>query len=304
MKRFWAALGLIVYSASLLFQPTRYVAHAEDVVVSYDILNDDQVILDSTISSGSYVTLPQVGNQIIERDNVVLSPWFKNASLTLPFYAEDEPVIETLTLYAEWRYLNDSIRKASLSLSQPGTSFTTGSVTLTLLLYEPLAQGVTYQWQSRLVSSPAWIDIADANAFSYTPNRNGTYEFRVKYYVQQSNGESTLELRKESDSITLTLSGAFDWQLIYYPLGLLILIGVVLWVNRKQPIDYYIEGKLIERRYMRVYDDISIQPFLEKDGYTFSGWFIDQALSNPFEGMRMPRKKVILYGAYQKKVRI
>ena len=302
MKRFWVALGLIVYSGSLLFQPISSVVHAEDIVVSYVILNDEQEILDTSLSSGSYVTLPQVGNQIIDRDNVVLSPWFKNASLTIPFYAEDESVTQSLTLYSEWRYLNDSIQKASLSLSRPGTSFTTGSVTLSLPLYEPLAQGVTYQWQQRLVNAPAWIDIENANTFDYVPNRNGTYEFRVKYYVQQSIGESATEVRKESQSITITLSGALDWQLIYYPLGLIILISVVLWVNRKQPIDYYIEGKLVNRRYMKVYEDISIQPIMEKDGYSFSGWFKDKELTSAFEGMRMPRKKVILYGAYRKKV--
>ncbi len=301
MKRFGLTFSLAFVFLSLFFYPSPIVLHAEDVVVSFIIINDEQTIDPITVSSGSLVTLPQVGEQIISRDNVVLSVWFKDASLTVPFYAEDEVIIDTMTLYSEWRYVSDSVRKASLTLSSSGTSFQTGAVTISLLLYAPLAEGVTYQWQSRLIGAPAWIDIEGANEAQYTPQRNGTYEFRVKYFVQQWLGGSWTEVRKESESVTMTLTGAFDWQLVYYPLGVLIIVGLVFWVKRKQPIDYYIDGILVKRRYMNVYEDISVQPTMEKEGFIFSGWYNDAKFTNPFEGIRMPRKKVMLYGEYRKK---
>lgn len=302
MKRVFLASILFASFLSIHFHDGPIALHAENVTVSFDIINDDQEIDSIAVMVGEYVFLPQVGVDILARDNVVLSGWFKNENLTNPFYAEDETITTSLTLYSEWRYLNDSIRKAVIQLSETGQTFETGSVTLSLPLYEPLAQGVTYQWQSRLVGAPAWIDIEEAQDASYTPNRNGTFEFRVKYYVQQWISGTWTEVRKESESITITLQGAFDWQVVYYPLGILLIAGLVFWVKRKQPIDYYIQGERVNRLYVDVYEDISVQPTMEKAGYIFSGWFTDPQLQHRFEGMRMPRKKVNLYGEFRKKV--
>lgn len=301
MKRVWVALSFFILSSATLSLRIEKEVRAEQISVSYRIINDVQIIEDTLINSGSFLPLPQLGSQIIQRENVTLSSWFKNESLTIPFSFVEESIEQPLTLYAEWQYMNDSIQKASLTLSKSGTSFTTGSVTISFPLYAPLTQGVTYQWQSRLAGAPMWRDIDSANEMTYTPNRNGTYDFRVKYFVQQFILGTWQTVRKESESLTLTFTSTFDWQLVYYPLGLLTLIGVVFWVNRRQPIDYYIGGKRVDRRFMKVYEDISLQPHIEKIGYTFHGWYLDQAETIPFEGMRMPRKKVILYGSYRKK---
>lgn len=211
--------------------------------VHFEILNDDQAIPSVQVSQGQLLTAPIAGTDYIERANVRLNGWYGDAALTDRFDFENDTIVEPITLYAQWAYLKDSISKASLIQSSEGTSFTVGTISLSLVLYAPMQTDLDYQWQQKLVSGIKWIDILGETDATYQPRNNGTYQFRVLYWVQEEDDQGVLEtVRKESQAVTLTLSGAFEWQPLLYLLGLSVIGGGLFLFYRKRPLSYVVLG--------------------------------------------------------------
>lgn len=274
-------------------------AHA----VGFEILNDDQSIAYQSVSDGAFPIAPIAGSDYVARPNVRLNGWYFDQALTELFDFEQDAIVEPLTLYAEWVYLKDSVSKATLTQSQPGSNFEVGTIELFLVLYAPMQVDLQYQWQQKLPSGLKWIDILGATEASYQPRQNGTYEFRILYWVQEEDNQGVLEtVRKESQPVTLTLSGAFDWQPLLYLFGVIIIGGGLFAFYRKQKLSYVVAGgDPIPPKWIRPFEDISLQPKATKKGYTFVGWYLDAPMTLPFEGMRMPQKALVLYAKFQRK---
>ena len=61
-------------------------------------------------------------------------------------------------------------------------------------------------------------------------------------------------------------------------------------------------GYTAESSYVVSYDTVILTPTLEKTGYTFAGWYTDEAYTAPMsDGMRMPAHDVTLYAKWTRR---
>jgi LPXTG-motif cell wall-anchored protein len=101
--------------------------------------------------------------------------------------------------------------------------------------------------------------------------------------------------------VTITIYGQQSQVAFYIGGGLLLLLGMVLFIRWKRPVYYDVAGgKPINPSRFRVGEDISLQPKASKQGHRFLGWSMDEDHQHPFEGMRMPMKAVRLYAKFKK----
>jgi uncharacterized repeat protein (TIGR02543 family) len=206
-------------------------------------------------------------------------------------------------VYARWDFLNPAISLASLYQSMEGERFESKAMVLSFPLYEPLRANVRYQWQAAPQFSDDFENIGGANANEFSPFRNGTFRYRIRYRIPITNptGVVTDTISYYSQPVTITIYGQQSQVAVYIGGGLLLLLGMVLFIRWKRPVYYDVAGgKPINPGRFRVGEDISLQPKASKPGYRFLGWSMDEAHQQPFEGMRMPMKAVRLYAKFKK----
>lgn len=271
-------------------------AHAETIVVSFEIVNDDQTIVPATLETPGVVAAPEV----IMRDNVRLDGWYADEQLANAF-SFDTVVNASMTLYAAWDYLIDEDGKAVLTQSEPGAYFESGALTLTLELYEPLRADVTFEWQLKRETGGDWFKIAGATSRSYAPIRNGLHGYRVVYRTPIYDGDTVIDtVRHESASIWIEVHGEFPWLPLVVSIVFLLMFGLVYFLSYKWPIRLYVDGVLYQHLHFRQHEDISDLPRPEKDGFRFDGWHIDKPDGALFAPGRMPRRPLNLHGSFVK----
>ena len=290
----WFALSLALF---LPIAPP--VAAVDSLTLTFIILNDDQTKT-FTVNEGEVFLNPPT--DFISRDNAQLNGWYRDASLD-SFHNFTSPIIQDTTVYARWDFLNPAISLASLYQSMEGNRFESKTMVLSFPLYEPLRANVRYQWQAAPQFSDDFENIGGANANEFSPFRNGTFRYRIRYRIPITSptGFVTDTISYYSQPVTITIYGQQSQVAVYIGGGLLLLLGMVLFIRWKRPVYYDVAGgKPINPGRFRVGEDISLQPKASKPGYRFLGWSMDEAHQQPFEGMRMPMKAVRLYAKFKK----
>lgn len=287
-----------IFVGGLVSQRPSYIAMADGaIVVSFTIVNDDQIIEPTYLSSPSPITAPE----ILQRDNVRLDGWYTNTALDEPFNFS-AVVNQNIHLYARWDYLSDALGKAVLTKSSESDRYRSGTVQLSLNLYEPLLNDVTFQWQMKLTETGDWRDISGANDNSYRPLRNGHYGYRLVYrtpiYDNQDN--ITGRTRHETSAIWITIYGEFPWLLVVVPGSLILIFMIVLFLSYKHPVHLYIDGQFYQQLRYRAQEDISDISAPQKDGYRFDGWYTDEQCLVKADLKRMPYHLIRCYGRYLK----
>jgi hypothetical protein len=205
-----------------------------------------------------------------------------------------------MTLYAGWDYLIDEDGKAALTLSQPGETFKSGSLTLTFDLYEPLLQDVTFEWQMKRETGGDWFDIPGATERSFAPIRNGRHAYRVVYRTPVYDGEAIIDtVRHESASVWIEIYGEIPWLPIIVSIVFLAMFGLVYYLSYKWPIRLHVDGVLWSRLRFRQHEDISDLPRPIKDDHRFDGWYQDGSYKEIYHPARMPRHGLDLYGRFE-----
>jgi uncharacterized repeat protein (TIGR02543 family) len=290
----WLALSLALF---LPIAPP--VAAVDSLTLTFIILNDDQTKT-FTVNEGEVFLNPPT--DFVVRDNAQLNGWYRDATLD-SFHNFTSPIIQDTTVYARWDFLNPAISLASLYQSKEGDRFESNTMVLSFSLYEPLRANVRYQWQAAPQFSDDFENIGGANANEFSPFRNGTFRYRIRYRIPITNptGFVTDTISYYSQPVTITIYGQQSQVAVYIGGGLLLLLGMVLFIRWKRPVYYDVAGgKPINPGRFRVGEDISLQPKASKPGYRFLGWSMDEAHQQPFEGMRMPMKAVRLYAKFKK----
>jgi hypothetical protein len=289
----WFAL-----SVALFLPIAPPVAANDSFTLTFIILNDDQTKTFS-VSEGDFFRDPPT---FIPRDNAQLNGWYRDVSLD-SFHSFQSPITQDTNVYARWVYLNPTFSLASLYQSMEGDRFESNTMVLSFPLYEPLRANVRYQWQAAPQFSDDFENIGGANSNEFSPFRNGTFRYRIRYRVPNNNqndgAPSTISYY--SQPVTITIYGQQSQVAFYIGGGLLLLLGMVLFIRWKRPVYYDVAGgKPINPGRFRVGEDISLQPKASKPGHRFLGWSMDEDHQHPFEGMRMPMKVVRLYAKFKK----
>jgi hypothetical protein len=290
----WFALSLAL---SIPIAPPAAVN--DSIMLTFVIINDDQSKT-ITLNEGDIFLEPPT--DFILRDNAQLNGWYKQASLE-SFHNFTNPITQDTTVYARWDYLNPAISLASLHQSMEGVRFESSTMVLSFPLYEPLRTNVRYQWQAAPQFSDDFDNIGGANASQFSPFRNGTFRYRIRYRIPITNptGFVTDTISYYSQPVTITIYGQQSQVAFYIGGGLIVLLGMVLFLRGKRAVYYEVaDGIPINPNRFRVGEDISLQPKARKVGYRFLGWYMDEHLQHPFEGMRMPMKAVRLYAKFKK----
>jgi len=297
MVLFSATLCLPFQSSSLAQPFSTYIkprVEADDITVTFTLLNDDQTINPTVLPSAGYITEPTV----IQRANAEIHGWYLENTLTNEFDFTTTVVTTSLDLFAQWEHIGNN-DKATLTQSAEGTSFINGDVTLSLQLY--LTDTVTYQWEYKRDENDTWGAIVGATENSYTPDVNGYHGYRCVYRYVVNEGGVPDEKRRESEGVWLTLSGGMDWTPISLAASAVLLIALAIFLTYPTPIVYDTNGGLpISPVKAKAFSDITLQPTPVKEGYIFDGWFLDKELTKPFNLVRASRKKIRLYARWIK----
>jgi len=290
----WFALSLA------LFLPTApQIAIDDSITLTFVIINDDQTKT-FIINDGDFFLSPPT--DFIRRDNVQLNGWYKEASLN-SFHNFTNPITQDTVVYARWDFLNPAISLASLNQSMEGVRFESNTMVLSFPLYETLRTNVRYQWQAAPQFSDDFDNIGGANSSQFSPFRNGTFRYRIRYLIPITNptGFVTDTISYYSQPVIITIYGQQSYIAFYIGGGLIVLLGIVLFLRLKRAVYYEVaDGIPINPNRFRVGEDISLQPKARKQGHRFLGWYMDEQLQQPFEGMRMPMKAMRLYAKFKK----
>jgi hypothetical protein len=288
----WFAL-----SVALFLPIAPPVAANDSFTLTFIILNDDQTKT-ITVNEGEVFLNPPI--DFISRDNAQLKGWYRDVSLD-SFHNFTSPITQDTTVYARWDFLNPAISLASLYQSMEGDRFESNTMVLSFPLYEPLRANVRYQWEAAPQFSDDFENIGGANSNEFSPFRNGTFRYRIRYRVPNTNQNDGKTISYYSQPVTITIYGQQSQVAFYTGGGLLLLLGIVLFIRWKRPVYYDVAGgKPINPGRFRVGEDISLQPKASKPGHRFLGWSLDEDHQHPFEGMRMPMKAVRLYAKFKK----
>jgi hypothetical protein len=286
-------------SLALILPVAPPVSINDSVTLTFIILNDDQTQTYTLNKGGTFLDPPI---DFIQRDNAKLNGWYNNPLLN-SFYNFSNPIFDDTTVYGRWDYLNPAISLASLYQSIEGDRFESKTMVLSFPLYEPLRVNVRYQWQAAPQFSDDFENIGGANASEFSPFRNGTFRYRIRYRVPIKNsiGTVTDTISYFSQPVTITIYGQQSQVALYIVGGLMLLLGLVLFLRWKRPVYYDVAGgTTIHPNRFRVGEDISLQPKASKPGHRFLGWYMDNHYQQPFEGTRMPMKAVRLYAKFKK----
>ena len=289
----------LALSLALILPVAPPVSVDDSITLTFTILNDDQT-KSFTLSEGDFFLNPPT--DFILRDNAKLNGWYSDASLN-SFYNFTNPIVNDTTVYARWDYLNPAISFATLYQSMEGDRFESKTMVLSFPLYEPLRVNVRYQWQAAPQFSDDFENIGGANASEFSPFRNGTFRYRIRYRVPITNSVGTVTdtISYFSQPVTITIYGQQSQLALYIIGGLMVLLGMVLFLRWKRPVYYDVAGGTpISPNRFRVGEDISVQPKASKPGHRFLGWYMDEQQQHPFEGIRMPMKAVRLYAKFKK----
>ncbi len=292
------AFGLAALSPLLTFKQTPInVAADGPIVVTFTIINDNQALTPITLDAPGLITAPA----FVARRNVRLDGWYVNTGLNQTFDFQTA-VTFSQTLYARWDYLVDIDGKAILSPAETATSFASGTLTLALDLYEPLRVDVTYQWQIKLETDSDWRNIVGADQQTFAPVRNGLHGYRVLYRTPVYDIEQQVidTVRHESASIWIEIYGEIPWLAITLSLGFLLMFAIVYFLSYRWPVTLIIDGVVWVRLRFRAGTDISDMPLPAKDGYVFSGWHRDAALTSKADLGRMIQRSLTLHGKFHK----
>lgn len=287
----------LLFSFLTLFSLSQPVSTTNSLTVEFVILNDEQSLTVTVEENGFLFSPPSFES----RDNVILSAWYEDEALTI-WHDFDAPIVEDMTLYSRWMYRGTSLSPATLRASEPGQRFESNTMTLFFDLYEPLAYQVRYQWQSARVNDQQFEDIGGAINASFSPYRNGTFQYRIEYKVPLYNDAGLVvgNIPYYSAPITIEIYGQ---QTLFLPIFLLTFSGlflVVYFLRRKRKIMYEIgDGLPLKPSWYHVGEDTSVQPKAKKKGHRFIGWYLDDQYEIPFKGMRMPLKSIRLYAKFK-----
>jgi hypothetical protein len=290
---------LFALSLALILPVSPPLSMDDSITMNFVILNDDQS-KSFSLSEGDIFLGPPT--DFILRDNVKLNGWYTDASLD-SFYNFSNPILTNTTVYARWDYLNPAISLASLYQSMAGDRFESNTMVLSFPLYEPLRANVRYQWQAAPQLSDDFDNIGGANSPEFSPFRNGTFQYRIRYRIPITNptGFVTDTISYYSQPVTINIYGQQSQVALYIVTGLMLLLGMVLFLRWKRPVYYDVAGgRPISPNRYRVGEDISLQPKASKPGHRFLGWYMDDEHQQPFEGIRMPMKAVRLYAKFKK----
>lgn len=271
----------------------------EIVQLSFVIVNDDQQKVIQLNAGDFYFNAP---NDFVARDNVRLKGWYQDENLTR-FHDFDLPILQDTTVYASWDYLNPAIALAQLSQSVAGVEFESNTMTLSLPLYEPLKEDLRFQWQAAPQNSSDFSNIGGANHDHFSPYRNGTFQYRVRYRlpIYSVNGTIIDYVSYYSNVVTIRIYGQQSIVGYVIAISLISLIGLVMFLRTKRSIYYHVDGgELLPTGKFYIGEDITLQPKAKKKGYRFMGWFEDDTLKKPFSGLRMPMKAMKLYAKFKK----
>ena len=289
----------LALSLALILPVAPPVSVDDSITLTFTILNDDQT-RSFALSEGEMFLSPP--SDFILRDNAKLNGWYSDASLN-SFYNFTNPIVNDTTVYARWDYLNPAISFATLYQSMEGDRFESKTMVLSFPLYEPLRVNVRYQWQAAPQFSDDFENIGGANTSEFSPFRNGTFRYRIRYRVPITNSVGTVTdtISYFSQPVTITIYGQQSQLALYIVGGLMLLLGMVLFLRWKRPVYYDVAGGTpISPNRFRVGEDISVQPKASKPGHRFLGWYMDEQQQHPFEGIRMPMKAVRLYAKFKK----
>jgi uncharacterized repeat protein (TIGR02543 family) len=292
-------MGLHALLASLVVALTPQFTQVTHTI-TFVIVNDLEQTTTVEVADGSFFYDPP---QFLARDNVtLLNFWYTDEALT-QFHDFDFPVTQSLTLYNEWRYRSSSIQPATLRQSATGNRFQSQTMTIYFDLFSPMAVNVRYQWQAAPLNNQDFEAISGANEPQFSPFRNGTFQYRLRYRVptiQDDNGEVAF-ITYFSEVITITIFGQ-QTNFFYYFVPTLIMLGYGLYFLIKKRAVYYEvgEGNPLSPSYYRVGEDTSLLPRAKKKGFIFKGWYSDEAFTSPFTGNRMPLKSFKLYAKFKK----
>lgn len=283
---------------SLLLLPLIPPASVEaEHTVEFVILNDDQRATVEVADQGFLFTPPT----FTPRDNVVLTAWYQDEALT-QWHDFDAPIRNSMTLFSEWRYRGTSLSPATLRLSEQGERFESNTMMLFFDLFEPLTYQVRYQWQSARVGDQQFEDIGGATLPSFSPYRNGRFQYRLEYKVPLYNDANLVvgSIPYYTTSVTIEIYGQQTFLLPILILTFMTLFGLVYFFQRKRFIYFEVMGgQALPPSRFRVGEDTSLVPKAKRKGYRFMGWYYDPAYEFPFKGIRMPLKSMRLYAKYK-----
>ncbi|HAV20226.1 MAG TPA: hypothetical protein DCX17_04305 [Firmicutes bacterium] len=289
-------LGLVtsfILLGGVVSSKTPIDVNAATITITFDILNDDQVIEDVVLATPGLIEEPA----ITMRDNVRLIGWFINRGLDEPF-SFDTIVSYDIDLFAKWDYLDDTAGKAILTQSLEGTSFKSGDVTLSFLLYANLQDEVTYQWQMKLTSDGEWRDINGATSSTYRPLRNGERGYRLVYRTPVYDAQNNLidHTRHETSSVWITIYGAFPWLPIIVSGAFVFMFAIVYFLSYKWTLLLIVDGKFFRALRFRAGEDISAIETPIVAEHRFDGWYEDATFTTRKDLTRMPRHALKIYG--------
>ncbi len=292
-------MTLLALSTAFLIGLSRPLPVQETVTVSFIILNDDQTKVITLNQGDFYFNAP---TDFVIRDNVRLKGWYQDENLTR-FHDFDLPILQDTSVYATWDYLNPAIALAQLTQSIVGDRFESTTMTLTLPLYEPLKEDVRFQWQAAPQNSSDFDNIGGANLDHFSPFRNGTFQYRVRYRLPIYSGSGTIIDYVSYYSNVATISIYGQQTIVGYIIGLslILLVGFIWFLRIKRPIYYEVDGgEALPPGRFYMGEDITVQPKAKKKGYRFIGWYENDTLNQPFSGLRMPMKAIKLYAKFKK----
>ncbi len=292
-------MTLLALSTAFLIGLASPLPIQDPVSLSFIILNDEQQKV-VTLDRGDFYFNPPT--DFMMRDNVRLKGWYQDELLT-SFHDFDSPIVEDTRLYATWDYLNPAIALAQLSQSEVGDRFESTTMTLTLPLYEPLKQDVKFQWQAAPQNSPDFDNIGGANTDQFSPFRNGTFQYRVRYRLPiYSTGGTVIDyVSYYSSVVTISIYGQQSIVGFIIALSLITLISVIWFLRKKRSIYYDVDGgEPLHPGRFYMGEDITVQPKAKKKGYRFMGWYDDVTLKQPYSGLRMPMKAMKIYAKFKK----
>jgi len=292
-------MTLLALSTAFLIGLSTPLPVQETVTVSFIILNDDQTKVITLNQGDFYFNAP---TDFIIRDNVRLKGWYQDENLTR-FHDFDLPILQDTSVYATWDYLNPAIALAQLTQSIVGDRFESTTMTLTLPLYEPLKEDVRFQWQAAPQNSSDFDNIGGANLDHFSPFRNGTFQYRVRYRLPIYSGSGTIIDYVSYYSNVATISIYGQQTIVGYIIGLslILLVGFIWFLRIKRPIYYEVDGgEALPPGRFYMGEDITVQPKAKKKGYRFIGWYENDTLNQPFSGLRMPMKAIKLYAKFKK----
>jgi uncharacterized repeat protein (TIGR02543 family) len=292
-------LALSLYLVSLTsWIPPVQVNLVHDV--TFTILNDTQSVT-VLVEDGQFLfNAPSFELQ----PNVRLNGWYLDTEL-LSRADFDLPIMENKIYYAAWDYLITAFEPATLRMSEEGSRFKSETLVLSFDLYAPLAEDISYQWETTFSLDEPFVAIPGANASEFSPFVNGTKYYRIRYSVPLNDDLLSNRRTFYSAPIQLTIYGQESFTLLFILVGLT-MMGIFIsffLVKRKVEFETFSGEPMIPLRF-KIGEDASLLPKAIQKGYTFQGWYMDETLSEPYQGIRMPTRSFKLYAKYKKRKNI